>query len=344
MDARSQELAKQIVTPNHLTNGLEAFASVQNTLRQLLAQRCLPDAGLPDAVIQFYLSYLSLLDTNNFTNHIGAGEREGRVFSQLVKTRCYNMTHGIGRSGDLLSDQPKAAGSSLLYKLTNIFVHDILKSVCSVQKLAKTLVVPLCTGMTLHLVMSALTSKAAQANKPVRYVLWSRIDQKTCLKCILTSSLVPIVIPLKDDGPFLRTDVGFMESEMVRVGPENICCVLTTTSCFAPRLPDDLVGVSRLCAKYNVPHVVNNAYGLQSKYIMKRLNAAILNGRVDAVVQSTDKNFLVPVGGAVVTSPSKELIDAIAEIYPGRASASPIVDVFITLLSLGKEGYRDLLK
>lgn len=26
------------------------------------------------------------------------------------------------------------------------------------------------------------------------YVLWPRIDQKTCLKCIFTANLVPIVI------------------------------------------------------------------------------------------------------------------------------------------------------
>ena len=34
-------------------------------------------------------------------------------------------------------------------------------------------------------------------------------------------------------------------------------------------------------------------------------------------MQSTDKNFLVPVGGAVVASHSVELIKAVAQIYPG---------------------------
>ena len=41
-------------------------------------------------------------------------------------------------------------------------------------------------------------------------------------------------------------------------------------------------------------------------------------GRVDAFVQSTDKNFLVPVGGAVVASSSEAFIQDVAQIYPGQ--------------------------
>lgn len=41
-------------------------------------------------------------------------------------------------------------------------------------------------------------------------------------------------------------------------------------------------------------------------------------GRVDAFVQSTDKNFMVPVGGAVVASSSEAFIKDVAQIYPGQ--------------------------
>jgi O-phospho-L-seryl-tRNASec:L-selenocysteinyl-tRNA synthase len=61
-----------------------------------------------------------------------------------------------------------------------------------------------------------------------------------------------------------------------------------------------------------------------------------------AVVQSTDKNFLVPVGGAIIASPDPQVISDIAKLYPGRASASPIIDLFITLLSMGEEGLTHL--
>lgn len=40
-------------------------------------------------------------------------------------------------------------------------------------------------------------------------------------------------------------------------------------------------------------------------------------GRVDAFIQSTDKNFLVPVGGAVVAGFDKHMIDEISQTYPG---------------------------
>lgn len=61
------------------------------------------------------------------------------------------------------------------------------------------------------------------------------------------------------------------------------------------------------------------------------------------VVQSTDKNFLVPVGGAIVFSPRAAFIDSLSAMYPGRASAAPVLDLLITLLSMGESGYRQLL-
>ena len=39
----------------------------------------------------------------------------------------YRLGHGIGRSGDIAAIQPKAAGSSLLMKLTNSLVLDCIK-------------------------------------------------------------------------------------------------------------------------------------------------------------------------------------------------------------------------
>lgn len=35
-------------------------------------------------------------------------------------------------------------------------------------------------------------------------------------------------------------------------------------------------------------------------------------GRVDAVVQSTDKNFMVPVGGAIVCGPDPNFIEKVS--------------------------------
>lgn len=67
-------------------------------------------------------------------------------------------------------------------------------------------------------------------------------------------------------------------------------------------------------------------------------------GRVDLFVQSCDKNLMVPVSGAIVAGFNKDTIMRVAQIYPGRASISPTLDVFMTLLSLGSLEYLQLVK
>lgn len=43
---------------------------------------------------------------------------------------------------------------------------------------------------------------------------------------------------------------------------------------------------------------------------------------MDAFVQSTDKNFMVPVGGAVVAGFDKTFIDRVCENYPGMLKSN----------------------
>lgn len=47
------------------------------------------------------------MDSNNFLNSVGVGEREARVASGLVARRHFGLAHGIGRSGDIAAEQPK---------------------------------------------------------------------------------------------------------------------------------------------------------------------------------------------------------------------------------------------
>lgn len=88
----------------------------------------------------------------------------------------------------------------------------------------------------------------------------------------------------------------------------------TCTHCSNHRLPE----VAQLSSKYNIPHIVNNAYGVQSSKCMHLLQEANRVGRLDAFIQSTDKNFLVPVGGSVVASGNPEFIKTVSQSYPGR--------------------------
>ena len=97
-----------------------------------------------------------------------------------------------------------------------------------------------------------------------RYVLWPRIDQKTCLKAIVSANLEAVPVPCNLEGDELRTNVPLLRAEIERLTPASIVCIVTTTSCFAPRGADSLVEVAKLCMDADIGHIVNNAYGVQS--------------------------------------------------------------------------------
>merc|ERR1719247_1119460 len=112
-----------------------------------------------------------------------------------------------------------------------------------------------------------------------------------------------------------------MRSALSQVPIDEILCICTTTSTFAPRVPDSVDEVALIAQEFGVPHVINNAYGLQCSKCTHLIETGCRRGRVDAFVQSTDKNFLVPVGGAIVAAPKtdnykSELVDRVSEIYP----------------------------
>mmetsp|Transcript_3452 Transcript_3452/g.5757 ORF Transcript_3452/g.5757 Transcript_3452/m.5757 type:complete len:491 (-) Transcript_3452:694-2166(-) len=331
------------IPKTHATVGLSNLIASNKSYRSLFVNRRLPDVGLSDVQIQSFIFLIATLDTNNKGDDgqrwCGVGEREGRVYSSLVANRHFGLSHGMGRSGDITEPQPKAVGSSVMVKLTLVMAMDVIRRGAGLDSkgaAAYGILVPMCTGMSMSLVLSSIR----EPGKDV--VLWSRIDQKSCFKAVLTAGLQCVVVPTKLEGLEVVTDMEAMEAK-VQEYQGRVLAVITTSSCFAPRVPDKVDQVAKLCAKENIAHIINNAYGLQCEKTSKLINRACVVGRVDAIVCSTDKNFLVPVGGAVVISPNETIIQTVGKVYAGRASSSPIVDLFITLLSMGLNGYRKLL-
>ncbi|KAK9831899.1 hypothetical protein WJX81_006837 [Elliptochloris bilobata] len=341
MNADNCALARGLVSPSYVAQGAEALAKRQKLVKAVLSQRRLPQAGWDDATIELFIQEVALMDSNNFVDNVGVGEREARVACDLVARRHYRLAHGIGRSGDVGAEQPKAAGSSLLARLANLLVADALTR-AGLADLGASTVLPLATGMALTLTLLALRPLRPAG---ARYVLWPRIDQKTCLKAIMSAGLEAVPLALALVGDELRTDLAALEAELRRLGPANVVAVVITTSCFAPRAADDIVAVARVCEAHDVGHVINNAYGVQSAALCKLVTAAWRRGRVDAVVQSTDKNFMVPVGGAVVAAGRRRpgLVAAVNKAYPGRASMAPLLDVLMTLLHWGAPGWAAAL-
>ncbi|KAI1726268.1 o-phosphoseryl-tRNA(Sec) selenium transferase, sepSecS domain-containing protein [Ditylenchus destructor] len=315
-----------------------------NIFANLWQQKQLPENGWSDSQLRQFMCWLSNLDSNNtkLRDSIGAGEREGRVCCPLVSQLHFDMSHGIGRSGSLCEVQPKALGSSMMAEIANGLALKVINEL-GVPSCKAALVTPLATGMSMMLVLASWR----QRNPKATHVIWSRIDQKSCFKCILAAGLTPIVIEPKLMGTSgssqLATDIAEIEKAVEQYG-DKILCVISTTSCFSPRQPDDLEGIAKICATRNIRHLVNNAYGLQSKICCDLLEKARIAGRVDCFVQSTDKNFQVPVGGAIIATFKLSALKAVANIYPGRASAVPVRDLLLTLLHLGKSGVKEIIQ
>lgn len=339
MNEENFKICERLISSTYVRQGVDARKTLENRLRTLLEQKKWPDECWDEQSIEMILSELSIMDSNNFPHNCGVGERESRIASYLVAQRHYRFGHGIGRSGDITDIQPKAAGSSIMMKLTNAMATDALRRL-GVPSVSSAFVVPMATGMSLMLCMLTFRNLRPRA----KFVIWPRIDQKSCFKSIITAGLEPVVIENRLDGDELCTDLAAIEKAIVDLGADNVVCVMTTTNCFTPRVPDSLPEVGELCKKFDIPHLVNNAYGAQSSKCMHLIQQAQRIGRIDAFVQSTDKNFLVPVGGAIIAGFDAKIVEKISKMYPGRASASPTIDLFITLLSLGYTEYKRLLK
>ena len=114
------------------------------------------------------------------------------------------------------------------------------------------IVIPAATGLALTLTLLEL---ANQHPHKAKHVLWPRVDQKTCLKCITAAGLIPVCIPCQLSGDELSADLAVLEAQASELEHENVLCVLSTTSCFAPRAADDVVAIAKFCASAGEPLV-----------------------------------------------------------------------------------------
>eukprot|EP00964_Phaeocystis_antarctica_P073395 scaffold45010_cov59-Phaeocystis_antarctica.AAC.3 len=120
-------LAEQLVSSSYIQQAQQARRARESMVKSLLAQRRMPETGWDEGTLRLLLQEIALMDSNTFVGNAGVGEREARIVCPLVAQRHFGLGHGVGRSGDIAEEQPKAAGSSLLYKLTNNLAQDALR-------------------------------------------------------------------------------------------------------------------------------------------------------------------------------------------------------------------------
>jgi len=334
--------------PSHMIERAKTgYRGLWQPLSQLLDQRSIPDKGWLDLQIRQLLMFFNSLDSDKDPGAIRIGEREGRLSTPYLHDLSAGFAHGVGRSGELTAPQPKAAGASIMQHLTNKVVLSLIREL-GFPNLKGALTVPFGTGMSLGMALrGALTHFEIDFQKKPR-VLMTQIDHKSPRKGIEYIGGQVVQIPghygknyYADEGVFTSLDE--IESAYNQY-PDEIAAIISSSAFFAPRVPDNLKEIAKFAHDHDLIHIVNHAYGVQSIHLNSLIRSAIDAGRVDAIVQSTDKCFLTPVGGAVITSPNPDLLKTTSRIYAGRASASPIVHLLVSLLSMGKQGYMEKMK
>ena len=162
------------------------------------------------------MTKIALMDSNNYQGNCGVGEREGRIYSQLVRDKNYGLGHGIGRSGDVNALQPKAIGSSLIVQLSRSMTINLMQKTLGLSCIKDVIILPFATGMSITISLLTLKAesdkKCRESGEPLKeYVIFPRIDQKTCLKSIYTANLKPIVIEPVQKGDELGTNLEEIE-------------------------------------------------------------------------------------------------------------------------------------
>lgn len=319
--------------PKHiLHHGLLVMQAKLRPVRLLFEQRRIPEEGWEDDVIDFLLTLLSWMDSDKDPKGARIGEREARVASPHISKLAHGFCHGVGRSGNITAPQPKAAGTSLAYFLTNKLALDILQRT-GAPNLKSACVLPMATGMAIGLAVGVSRDETKK-----REVVYPRVDHSSPLKGMQLAGMKVKMV----DSQVSRDAVRVPINKVSEAVDEETAAIVSTTTFFPPREPDDVKAIAKLAAEENVFHIINNAYGVQSREIMKLIRGAIDAGRVDAVVQSTDKNFLTPIGGSIIASPSPSFTERASKRYAGRASAAPIIQFLAAVLSLGIKGYEVL--
>ncbi|WP_423792881.1 O-phosphoseryl-tRNA(Sec) selenium transferase [Methanocaldococcus indicus] len=318
--------------PKHMEDrGLLSLKENIDIINNIIEQRKVPKKGLKEEHIKLLLRILSFMDTDKDPKVIQIGEREGRVLTNLQRESVFDFCHGVGRSGNLTDPQPKAPGASIMYKLTNKILESFLKELgLNVNAIAT----PVATGMSIGLVLSTVR-KIYKSD----VVIYPYAAHKSPIKATSFVGFRMRIVDTELFGDALKVPVDNIEKAIKK---EENPVVLSTLTFFPPR-EEDIVDIAKLCEEYDVPHIINGAYAIQNTFYIDKLNKAF-KYRVDAVVSSTDKNLFTPIGGAFIYTKNKKFLKEISFTYPGRASANPIANTLISLLYLGVDKYKELMK
>ena len=170
-----KQTAKGVSDNCYIRRGKDSRRNLERGIKQLFDRGNIPTNGWSELWINHLLQEISLMDSNNFQDNGSTTVDDNQmILSPLVARNHFYLKHGIGKTGDITSVQPKAAGTSLLSKIANSFAGDVMK-MQGVTSASCCLLMPVDIGMTLMMTLLMLKQQRPKA----KYVVWSRIDEKS---------------------------------------------------------------------------------------------------------------------------------------------------------------------
>ena len=109
MDAAFYDSAAKLVDAHVVDQARQVEKTNRRPVQELVDQRRLPAKGWSDDAVEKLLRDCAAMDSNNFEENVGVGEREARVLSGVVRRRHFGLAHGVGRSGDVAACVPRPA-------------------------------------------------------------------------------------------------------------------------------------------------------------------------------------------------------------------------------------------
>jgi len=89
------ELISRFVGSNYVKQSEDAIRRRGKLIRILIESKRLPVTGWDSVTIEWFLQQVALMDSNNFLGNVGAGEREGRVYSDIIQRRYVNLFYQV---------------------------------------------------------------------------------------------------------------------------------------------------------------------------------------------------------------------------------------------------------
>jgi O-phospho-L-seryl-tRNASec:L-selenocysteinyl-tRNA synthase len=123
------------------------------------------------------------------------------------------------------------------------------------------------TGVTLGLILSAVRNQTGKNE-----MVYARVNHNNPIKAIQLAGLKQVTA----DGKVVDDKVVVPVDGIEKAITKQTYVILTTTTFFAPREPDKIKEIAKIAKENNVYQIINNAYGVQSREIMKRINAAMM--------------------------------------------------------------------